>query len=70
MKRAKHYRLVVDDPYGEVVLTASGAMGNDGTEVYVDDTGEVRVDIDHDGIVRAMTTTLPLGHPLRAEPLD
>ncbi|MEE1787095.1 DUF6296 family protein [Streptomyces sp. SP17BM10] len=70
MKRAKHYRLVVTDPYREVVLTATGAMGDDGTEVYVDDSGAVRAEIDGDGEVRTVTTTLPIGRPARAEPLD
>ncbi|MFH8386689.1 DUF6296 family protein [Kitasatospora sp. NPDC018058] len=70
MKTAKHYRLVATDPYREIVLTATGAMGSDGTEVYVDDSGAVRAEIDGEGEVRTITTALPLGRPARAEPLD
>ncbi|MFD0273449.1 DUF6296 family protein [Kitasatospora sp. NPDC127111] len=70
MKTAKRYRLVAADPYGDIVLTATGAMGSQDTQVYVDDSGAVRAEIDGDGEIRTITTTLALGRPVRAEPLD
>ncbi|MEU4300688.1 DUF6296 family protein [Kitasatospora aureofaciens] len=70
MSTAKRYRLVAADPYREFVLTATGAMGSEGTQVYVDESGAVRAEIDGDGEMRTITTALPLGRPVRAEPLD
>ncbi|MGW2374273.1 MULTISPECIES: DUF6296 family protein [Kitasatospora] len=70
MRTAKRYRLVAADPYQEFVLTATGATGSTDTEVYVDPSGAVRAEIDADGEVRSITTALPLGRPVRAEPLD
>ncbi|MFJ9770862.1 DUF6296 family protein [Kitasatospora sp. NPDC101157] len=70
MRTAKHYRLVVTDPDQELVLTATGAMGSQGTQVYVDESGAVRAEIDGDGEVRTITSALPLGRPVRADPLD
>ncbi|MER7583743.1 DUF6296 family protein [Kitasatospora sp. NPDC097691] len=70
MTTAKRYRLVATDPYREILLTATGAMGSTGTEVYVDDSGAVRVEIDGEGEIRTITTALDLGRPALAEPTD
>ncbi|MFJ8622225.1 DUF6296 family protein [Kitasatospora sp. NPDC093550] len=70
MTTPKRYRLVATDPYREFLLTATGAMGSTGTEVYVDDSGAVRVEIDDAGEVRTITAALDLGRPVLAEPLD
>ncbi|MFJ9610645.1 DUF6296 family protein [Kitasatospora sp. NPDC101176] len=69
MKHARHYRLIAGDPHREILLTATGAMGSQGTEVYVDDSGVVRAEVDGHGDVRTVTSTLFLGRPLRIEPV-
>lgn len=53
MKKAEHYRPVVAEPHREIVLTATGAMGDDGTGVYVDDWDAVR------GAPRSTATARP-----------
>lgn len=70
MTSTNRYRLFFVGDQEPLVVTATGAMGDDGTQVYTDDSGGVRVEIAGDGRITSLRTTLRTGAPSRAEPLD
>ncbi|GAA1095974.1 DUF6296 family protein [Kitasatospora arboriphila] len=69
MHRSKQYRLVFDESPTEVTVIATGARGVSGTEVYTDESGTVRAEIEADGTVRSVVTARDLGRPRSAEPI-